>query len=68
MGIEMAGTIFESLPEEYYRVELENGHVLQAYRCGQMRMNMDRVLVGDRVMVEMDPSDLRNGRILYRFK
>ncbi len=51
-----------------FRVELENGHKVLAYLSGKMRKNYIRVLLGDKVRVEMTPYDLTKGRILYRFK
>ena len=66
--IEMQGTILETLPNTMFRVELENGHVVIAHISGKMRKNYIRILVGDRVTVEMSPYDLTRGRITYRFK
>ena len=67
-SIEMQGTILETLPNTMFRVELENGHVVIAHISGKMRKNYIRILVGDRVTVEMSPYDLTRGRITYRFK
>jgi translation initiation factor IF-1 len=67
-AIEMQGTVTEVLPDTNIRVELENGHELQANISGRMRKNYIRILEGDRVTVELSPYDLRRGRITYRFK
>ena len=67
-NIEMQGTVLETLPNTMFRVELENGHVVTAHISGKMRKNYIRILVGDRVTVEMSPYDLTRGRITYRFK
>ena len=67
-AIEMQGTVTEVLPDTNFRVELENGHEVLAYISGRMRKNYIRILVGDRVTVELSPYDLRRGRITYRFK
>lgn len=66
--IEFAGTVVEVLPNANFRVELENGHVILAHTSGRMRKNRIRVLVGDKVNVEMTPYDLTKGRITFRHK
>ena len=64
----LEGTIKESLPNTTFRVELDSGHVVLAYLSGKMRKYYIRVLLGDRVRVELSPYDLERGRIIYRFK
>lgn len=64
----MDGTITEALPNTSFRVELENGHTVLAYLSGKMRKYYIRVLLGDRVKVELSPYDLERGRIIYRYK
>jgi translation initiation factor IF-1 len=49
-------------------VELDNGHEVLAYLSGKMRRYYIRVLLGDRVLVELSPYDLTRGRITYRYK
>jgi len=66
--LEMEGTVKECLPGTQFRVELENGHNVLAYLCGKMRKYYIRVLLGDRVLVELSPYDLTRGRIIYRYK
>lgn len=66
--IEVEGTVIEALPATQFRVELENGHVVLAYLSGKMRRYYIRILLGDRVKVELSPYDLNRGRITYRFK
>ena len=51
-----------------FTVELEYGHQILATVSGKIRKNYIRILVGDRVTVEMSPYDLTRGRITYRFK
>ncbi len=51
-----------------FRVELENGHVVLAHISGKMRMYNIRILVRDKVTVELSPYDLSRGRIVYRYK
>jgi translation initiation factor IF-1 len=66
--IELQGTISECLPGTQFRVKLENDHEVMAYLSGKMRKYYIRVLLGDRVMVELSPYDLTKGRITYRFR
>ncbi len=66
--IQVDGTIIEALPGTQFRVELDNGHEVLAYLSGRMRKYYIRILLGDRVRVEMSPYDLSRGRIVYRAK
>lgn len=66
--LELEGTVVEALPGTMFRVELENGHVVLAYPSGKMRRYYIRILLGDRVRLEISPYDLERGRITYRFK
>ena len=64
----LEGKIVDTLPNAMFRVELENGHTVLAYLSGKMRKYYIRVLLGDRVRVELSPYDLTRGRIVYRYK
>jgi translation initiation factor IF-1 len=64
--IQVEGTIIEALPGTQFRVKLENGHEVLAYLSGKMRKYYIRILLGDRVKVEMSPYDLNRGRIVFR--
>ena len=64
--IEMEGTVTDTLPNNTFRVELENGHVVTAHISGRMRKNYIRILTGDKVTVQLTPYDLSKGRITYR--
>jgi translation initiation factor IF-1 len=66
--IEVEGTVIEALPGTQFRVELDNGHVVLAYLSGKMRRYYIRILLGDRVRLELTPYDLERGRITYRYK
>ena len=66
--IELRGTVVDCLPGTQFRVELDNGHEVLAYLSGKMRKYYIRVLLGDRVLVELSPYDLTRGRITYRYK
>ena len=62
------GTVVEALPNTMFRVELDTGQLVLAYLCGKMRRFYIKVLLGDRVKVELSPYDLEKGRIVYRYK
>jgi len=66
--IKIAGEVTECLPAAMFRVTLENGHSITATLGGRLRQNNIRILMGDRVDVEMSPYDLTKGRIVYRNK
>ena len=65
-AIEVEGTVVEPLPNAMFRVELESGHRVLAHVSGKMRMNIIRILPGDRVKVQLSPYDLSKGRIVFR--
>jgi len=66
--LEVEGTIVETLPNTMFRVELDSGHQVLAYLSGRMRKYYIRVLLGDKVRLELSPYDLTRGRITYRYK
>ena len=67
-AIEVEGTVVEALPNAMFRVELPNGHEVLAHISGKIRMHYIRVLPGDKVLIELSPYDLSQGRITYRLK
>ena len=64
--IQFSGVVLELLPNANFRVKLENDHVIIAHTSGRMRKNRIRILVGDKVTVEMTPYDLSKGRVIHR--
>ena len=66
--IKLEGKIVEALPNAMLRVELDNGFKILAHVSGKMRKNFIRLVLGDRVVVELSPYDLTRGRIIYRKK
>lgn len=66
--IRMAGKVEEVLPNAMFRIVLENQHSITATIGGRLRKNNIRILLGDRVEVEMSPYDLSKGRVVYRNK
>lgn len=59
------GEVIESLPSAMFRVEFPDGKVLISYLAGKMRLHRIKVLVGDKVMVKIDPYGGK-GRITKR--
>ena len=66
--IEVEGVVVESLPNTTFQVDIGNGHMILAHISGKLRMNFIRILLGDKVTVEMSPYDLTRGRITWRSK
>ena len=66
--IEVEGVVKDALPNAKFDVELANGHHVLAHVSGRMKMHYIRILLGDRVLVELSPYDLTRGRITYRFR
>ena len=66
--LEFKGKVIDLLPNAMFRVKLDNDHEVLAHTSGKMRKNRIRVLLGDKVTVEMTPYDLTKGRITFRWK
>ena len=64
--LEVFGTIRQIYPSATFAVELENGHTVLAHIAGRLRRHRIKILLGDRVDLEMSPYDLTKGRIVYR--
>jgi len=65
--IRLDGVVIESLPSATFKVEVDGCRVILAYLSGKMRMHFIKILVGDKVAVEMTPYDDKKGRIVYRY-
>jgi len=65
---EIDGTITESLPNTTFKVKLDDGREVTAHLAGKMRMHFIKILLGDRVKVEMSIYDKTRGRIIYRYR
>lgn len=61
------GRVTDASPGARFKVQLENGHVLNAVISGKIRKNNIQILLDDVVQIEMSPYDLTLGRITYRF-
>ena len=67
--VELTGTVIDKQPNAFFKVKItESEHVILATISGRMRRNRIRILMGDRVDVELSPYDLSRGRITYRHK
>tara|TARA_B100000927_G_C16393411_1_gene440284 strand:- start:463 stop:678 length:216 start_codon:yes stop_codon:yes gene_type:complete len=64
--LELEGSIVDVLPNQMFKVELENGHIVTCYTGGKMRQFKIRLVSGDRVKIEMTPYDVDKGRIVFR--
>jgi len=64
--IKIDGVVTETLPNANFKVKLDNGHEILAHISGKMRMHFIKILVGDKVAIELSPYDLNKGRITYR--
>lgn len=64
--IEMEGSIIDVLPNQMFKVQLDNEHIVTCYTGGKMRQFKIRLVAGDKVRVEMTPYDLDKGRITRR--
>ena len=62
----MEGKVTQALSNGLFRVELENGHIVTAHISGKMRKRFIRLVVGDKVKMEMSPYDTTKARIVYR--
>ena len=63
---DVVGAVIEQLPSSLYRVKLDDGHYVVAHIAGAIDRNFIRLLVGDRVRVEMSPVDAGRGRIVEK--
>ena len=64
--ITMDGEVLELLPNANFRVRLDNGNEINAHASGKIRKNKIKILLADKVSVEMTPYDLTKGRITVR--
>ncbi len=66
--IEADGVVVEVLGNTNFKVQIMNNHTITAYISGKLRTHYIKILVGDKVKVEMSPYDLTKGRIVWRDK
>lgn len=66
--LEFDGEIIDVLPQSMFKIKLENDHEILAYLSGKMRKFKIKLVLGDRVKVEMSTYDLTKGRVTFRYK
>lgn len=59
------GIVIDALPDTKFKVRLEDGREVLAYLSGKMRLHYIKVMMGDKVTLELSP-DGNKGRIIYR--
>jgi translation initiation factor IF-1 len=65
--LELTGQVTEVLPGNMYRVQLDdNQHVILAYLGGRLKQHKIKIILGDKVRVEVSTYDLSKGRVTYR--
>ncbi len=64
----VSGVVVKVLPATMYRVRLESGHEILGHISGKMRRHFIKITTGDRVTLEISPTDLTKGRITFREK
>ncbi len=64
----MTGSVAEILPSGLYRVKLDDGPQVLAHAAGRVDRNFIRVLIGDRVRLELSPVDTGRGRIVEKLR
>ena len=66
--VDVLGLVTNNLSNGKFRVKLENGVQVIAHLSGKIRQNRIKIVVGDKVTVELSPYDLTKGRIVYRHR
>ena len=67
-GVDMEGVVTHNLSNGKFRLKLENGVEVIAHLSGKIRLNRIKIVVGDKVTLELSPYDLTKGRITYRYR
>ncbi len=66
--IKTEGRVLEALPNAFFKVLLDDGREITGFLSGKMKLNRIKILIGDKVTLEMSPYDETKGRIVYRLK
>jgi translation initiation factor IF-1 len=66
--LSFSGRVSEVLPSQMYRVLLDNGHTVLAYASGRIKKNKIKILMNDKVDIEVSPYDVTKGRITFRHR
>lgn len=67
-AITVEGVVTKVFPGAQFEVEIEGGRKVRAYVSGKMRVFFVRIMMGDKVTVELNPYDLMKGRVVFRHK
>jgi translation initiation factor IF-1 len=62
--VQVSGVVTETLPSAMYKVRLDEGSLVVAHIADRIDRNFVRILVGDRVGLELSPTDVGRGRIV----
>ena len=65
-GVTVEGVVTEALKGGKFRVELPSGHKVMGHLAGKLRLNQIKIVVGDKVQIELSPYDPEKGRITFR--
>ena len=65
---EMNGIVKEVLPNDRYKVQLDNGNIITARRSAKLRVNFVNIACGKQVTVELLPFASSHGRIIWQSK
>ena len=67
-ALEFEGKVIDVLLQVDLKIKLDNGHIVEGLLSGKMRTNNIKVILHDRVKIEMTPYDVTKGRITFRYK
>lgn len=62
----LSGKVIEILPNNFFKIRINDNYTILGVPSGKMRMNKIRISLGDEVKVEISPYDLKKGRIIWR--
>ncbi len=67
--LELEGEIIDVLPQSMFKIKVDNSeHIVLAYLSGKMRKFKIKLVLGDKVKIEVSPYDVSKGRVTYRHK
>lgn len=65
--IELTGKVEEVLPGNMFRIKIDDiGKMMICYAGGKLKQNKIKIILGDRVRLEVSSYDLSKGRVVYR--
>ena len=67
-NLKLTGIVVSEQGKGKFLIKLDEGIEVEAYICGKMRKSFIKILVGDKVDVEISPYDVHRGRIVWRYK